>query len=78
MLGKVCVIYIFAFSLPHIAIMERLTQISVYTKFTADKREWFLIQRTANFILCDNYLVTSRLCMRKAHLKIRYHKRGLG
>ena len=42
------------------------------------KRGWFLIQRIANSILCDNYLVASRLCMGKAHLKIRYHKRGLG
>ena len=36
------------------------------------------MQRSANFILCDNYLVTSRLCMGKAHLKISYHKRGFG
>ena len=48
------------------------------TKFTVYKRGWFLIQRIANFILCDIYLVASRLCMGKAHLKIRYHKRGLG
>ena len=36
------------------------------------------IQRIANFILCDTYLVASRLCMGKAYLKIRNHRRGLG
>ena len=52
----------------------------VYIKFTVYKRGWFLIQRIANFILnlYDNNLVASRLCMGKVHLKIRYHKRGLG
>ena len=38
--------------------------------FTVYKRGWFLIQRIANFILCDNNLVTSRLCMGKAENKI--------
>ena len=47
-------------------------------KIDCVQKGWFLIQRIANFILCDNYLVASRLCMGKAHLIIRYHKRGLG
>ena len=72
-------LYIFLLSLyPTWLSWERLTQILVYAKFNAHKRGWFQIQRIANFILCDNYLVASRLCMGKAHLKIRYHKRGLG
>ena len=53
------------------------TQILVYIKLTVYKRGWFLIQRIPNLILCDNHLVASRLCMEKAHLKIRYQKRGL-
>ena len=56
---------------------ERLTQILVHAKFTAYKRGWFLVKRIANFLLCDSYLVASRLCRGKADLKIRYHKRGL-
>ena len=34
-----------------------------------------MIQRLANFILCDDYLLPSRLCIGKVHLKIRSHKR---
>ena len=60
------------------AIMGKTHSNLIYATFTAYKRGWFLIQIIANFILCDNYLVASRLCMEKAHLKIRYHKRGLG
>ena len=78
MLEKFCVIYIFAFSLPHMAIMGKTHSNLGYTKFTAYKRGWFLIQRIASFILCDTYLVVSRHCIGKAHLKIRYHKRVLG
>ena len=78
-LGKFCVIYIFLPSLyPTWLSWERLTQILVYTKFTVYKKGWFLIQRIANSVLCNNYLVASRLCKGKARLKIRYHKRGLG
>ena len=73
MLEKICLIFIFAFSLPHMAIMGK-----THSNFSLHKRGWFLIQRIANFILCDNYLVASRLCMGKAHLKIRYDKWGLG
>ena len=42
--------------------------------------QWNMGLRIANFILGDDYLPASRLCMGKAHLKIRYlyHKRGLG
>ena len=36
------------------------------------------MQRIGNFILCDNVLLPSSLCMRKVHLYIRSHKRGLG
>ena len=34
------------------------------------------MQRICNFILCDNVLLPSSLCMGKFHLKIRSHKRG--
>ena len=78
-LGTFCVIhvYIFAFTLPHMAIMGKPHSNLFYTKFTAYKMG-FLIQRIAKFIFCDNYFVSCRLCMGRAHLKIRYHKRGLG
>ena len=35
----------------------------------------FLIQRTVNFILCDNNLLPSRICMGKIHVKRISHKR---
>ena len=55
MLGKFCVICIFAFSLPHMAIMGKTL---LRTKGGGGG---VLVQRIANFILCDNYLVASRL-----------------
>ena len=60
------------------AIMGKTDSNFSSRKIYCVQRGWFLIQRIANFILCDNYLVASRLCMGKAHLKKRYLKRGLG
>ena len=78
MLGKLCVIYILLLHYTTWQLWERVTQTLLYSKFTLHKRGWFLILRIAHLILCNNYLLASRLCMGKAHLKIRYHKRGLG
>ena len=80
MLGKFCVIYIFAFSLCYIAIMGKThSNLSLHKIYCIQKGVVSdQIQRIANFILCDTYLVASRLCMGKACLKIRNHKRGLG
>ena len=60
------------------AVMGKSHSKLVYSKFTLYKRGWFLTQRNAYFILCDDDLLPSRLCMRKVHLRIRSHKRGFG
>ena len=74
MLGNLCVIYIFAFSLPHMAVMEKThSNVSLCKIYCIQKG---VVSDPKN--LCDNYLVASRLCMGKAHLKIKYYKRGLG
>ena len=60
------------------AIMGKTHSNFSLRKIYGVQKGWFLIQKIANSILCDNYLVASRLCIGKAHLKIRYRKRGLG
>ena len=67
MLGKFCVIYIFASSLHHMAVIGKSHSFLIKSKFTSHKRGWFLIQR---IVQC------SRLCMGKVYLKLRSHKRG--
>ena len=60
MLGPFCVMYIFASSLRHMAVMR---------KSFVQKRGGFSSKELLNFTQCDNYLLPNGLCMGKVHTK---------